>query len=115
MEEVLLVGPESPFLRILAAVLARDWYVKAAYSQRALEQILATIHPDVIIFDHTQPTDLFELNPRQFGFAGPLVLLAEEPSTAIEVLRADTFIPRPSDLFELARLIENTLRRSRGE
>jgi hypothetical protein len=115
METILLVGQESPFLRIVAAVLRRDWPVYAASTERTLEDLLDSQSPNVIVFDHTHPLDLHELNPRRFGFAGPLLLLAEEPSIAMELLQADSFIRRPSDLLELARLIEGLLDRSKGE
>jgi hypothetical protein len=115
METVLLIGQESPFLRIVAAVLRQDWPVYSASTERSLETFLGSSHPNVVVFDHTHPLDLHELNPRRFGFTGPLLLLAPEPSTAVELLQADSFIRRPNDLLELARLIEGLLGRSKGD
>ena len=106
MVVVLLVGPESPFLRILSAVLSRAWSVYAACDEASLQEFLsATTQPSIVVFDHTQPTDLFELNPRRFGFSGPIVLLADEPTTARQLLVTDISLRRPSDLVELHRLI----------
>ena len=105
MEAVLLVGVESPFLRILSAVLSKAWSVHAACDEASLRELLSTIQPAVVVFDHTQPTDMFELNPRRFGFGGPILLLAEEPTIAGQLLATDIFLGRPSDLVELARLV----------
>jgi hypothetical protein len=112
VEAVVLVGPQSPFLQILSAVLSGGWTVESATDRVTLAQILSTTRPAVVIFDHTEPTDLFDLNPRAMGFSGPLLLLADEPATATQVLEADVFLRRPSDLFELSRLIEDLIRRS---
>jgi hypothetical protein len=115
VEAVLIVGQESPFLRIVTAVLRRDWPCYLASTRSGLEDLLVTCSPHVIVFDHTHPLDLQELNPRPLGYSGPLLLLADEPSTAVEVLQANSFIRRPSDLLELARLIEGLLDRPKGE
>jgi hypothetical protein len=105
MATVLLVGFESPFLRILSAVLSRGWSVYAACDQTALEQLLTTAAPAIVVFEHTQPLDLHELNPRRFGFAGPILLIADDPGTAQAQLATDLLVRRPSDLAELSRLL----------
>ena len=105
MEVVLLVGPESPFLRILDAVLSQTWAVHSACDEMSLRELLAGAQPAIVIFDHTQPTDLFELNPRRFGFGGPIVVLADDPATAGQLLATDILLRRPSDLVELCRLL----------
>jgi hypothetical protein len=105
MAAVLLVGVESPFLRILSAVLSRGWSVYAACNQAALEELLTTADPAIVVFEHTQPLDLHELNPRRFGFAGPILLIADDPGTARVQLGTDLLVRRPSDLTELSRLL----------
>ena len=105
MAAVLLVGIESPFLRILSAVLSRSWSVYAACDRAALEELLTTAHPAIVVFEHTQPLDLYELNPRRFGFAGPILLIADEAGTAQSQLGTDLLVRRPSDLAELSRLL----------
>src|SRR5688572_7878110 len=105
MAAVLLVGLESPFLRILSTVLARGWTVYAACDQAALEELLTTADPAIVVFEHTQPLDLYELNPRRFGFAGPILLIADESGTARSQLGTDLLFRRPSDLAEFSRLL----------
>jgi hypothetical protein len=105
MNAVLLVGVESPFLRILSAVLSRSWSVYAACDQAALEELLTTAHPAIVVFEHTHPLDLYELNPRRFGFAGPILLIADDAGTARAQLETDLLFRRPSDLAELSRLL----------
>jgi hypothetical protein len=109
MAAILLVGFESPFLRILSAVLSRGWSVYAACDQAALEELLATTDPAIVVFEHTQPFDLHELNPRRFGFAGPILIIADEPGIARAQLETDLVAGRPSDLAELSRLLVELL------
>jgi hypothetical protein len=105
MAAVLLVGIESPFLRILSTVLSRGWSVYAACTEASLQELLATTQPVIVVFEHTQPFDLQELNPRRFGFAGPILVIADDPGAAPSQLGTDILIRRPSDLSELSRRI----------
>ena len=114
MEMILLVGPESPFLRILSAFLSHAWSVREASDNASLQKSLLTAQPSIVVFDHTQPTDLFELNPRLYGFTGPIVLLADEPTTAKQVLTTEILFRRPSDLVAFSRMISDLVESSHG-
>jgi hypothetical protein len=105
MSTVLLVGIKSPFLKILSAVLEPGWSVHAACEEAELRELLETTEPAVVVFEHTHPFDLFELNPRRFGFAGPILLIADDPSTARSQLQTEHQVKRPSDLVALAGLL----------
>jgi len=89
--DLLLVGEDSFFLRLLATELrAGGMHVRVANDSRALQEALEEARPDVIVFDHVEPMDLFFLNPRESGFEGPLVLLVEE-GVPVHVLEAFGF------------------------
>jgi hypothetical protein len=105
MSAILLVGIDSPFLRIVSTVLSRGWSVYAACDATSLQELLTSARPSVVVFEHTQPLDLYELNPRRFGFAGPILLVADDPSTARSQLETDLLLRRSSDLVTLSRLI----------
>jgi hypothetical protein len=111
MAEVLIVGAESPFLRILSVVFSQTWEVYQAHSESALQEVLSRVTPAVVLIEHTLPTDLQELNPRRFGFSGPVILLADEepPPVVRQMLGADRF-SGTSDLRELARLVNDFLK-----
>ena len=105
MAAVLLVGVSSPFLRILATVLSHGWTVSVAGDEASLQESLASTRPAIVVFEHTQPFDLYELNPRRFGFAGPIVVIADEPGAAPSELRTEVLLRRPSDLLQLCSLM----------
>jgi hypothetical protein len=105
MAAILLVGIESPFLRILSTVLSQGWSVNAASDQASLEDLLATTQPAVVVFEHTQPFDLYDLNPRRHGYTGPILLIADNPGVAPGELETDILIRKPSNLASLCRLI----------
>jgi hypothetical protein len=105
MSAVLLVGVGSPFLRILSTVLSRTWSVYAACDQASLQECLDTAHPAVVVFEHIHPLDLYELNPRRFGFEGPILLIADDPSTARSQLETEYLARRSIDLVALSRVL----------
>jgi hypothetical protein len=111
---VLLVGIESPFLRIVSSVLSRGWSVYTAWDTRALQELLETTNPAIVVFEHTQPFDLYELNPRRFGFDGPILLIAEDPRTAQSQLGTEILLRKPSNLSELSRLIAELMEGANG-
>jgi hypothetical protein len=111
---ILLVGVESPFLRILSTVLSRGWSVYAAGTEASLQELLATARPTIVVFEHTHPFDLYELNPRRFGFSGPILLIADEPGTASSQLQTDILLRKPSDLVGLSGLIAELIEGSNG-
>ncbi|HWO72000.1 MAG TPA: hypothetical protein VNN21_00410 [Dehalococcoidia bacterium] len=89
--DLLLVGEDSLFLRLLASELrAAGVHVRVANDAQALREALVEARPDVVVFDHVEPMDLFVLNPRDSGFEGPLVLLVEE-NAPVHVLEAFGF------------------------
>jgi DNA-binding response OmpR family regulator len=102
---VLLVGDDSPLLEILSGVLSKEGYTTDIAHCAADVKGYAG-RPDVVIFEHLTPLDLYALNPREYGFEGPLLLLSEEPSTcAEEVLDASRTIRKPLTLEQLRRVL----------
>lgn len=76
---VLLVGEDPTSLRLLALDLSlRGVVVTTASDAEHLTRVLAMSTPDVIVFDHVEPLDVYLLNPRKPGFKGPLVLLIDQ-------------------------------------
>lgn len=66
------------------------------------------VDPLLIVFEHDDPADLFLMNPRRFGFTGPLLLLMgeDDPDTAIDLLSADYWLRRPVDVGVIERLVQ---------
>jgi hypothetical protein len=65
-----------------------------ASTRNELELLLTAEPPDVIVFDHVGPIDLYDLNPRELGFCGPMVLISEtdENETAQRLLQTDHLV-----------------------
>jgi hypothetical protein len=96
---VLLVGEIDSYLGAVAMFLSRrDVPARLVCNKAELEASLSELEPHLVIFDHIQPTDLYELNPRQFGFEGPVLILTDDPNpkTALEVLETVHFLQKPT-------------------
>jgi len=107
--DLLLIGEDGSFLRMLSIGLkSQGFAVRTVNDVAPLRAALEDSTPDVIIFDHVEPMDLFALNPRECGYSGPLVLLIEEgiPEQVLERLRDLQVLKKPFLLESLFSQIE---------
>ena len=99
-------------MKVLAVVLSRIADVYVANDDETMRRLFAEVEPSLVIFDHQDPADIFLLNPRRFGYRGPLLLLTadREPQTAIAILEADHWLRKPIDVMLIdtltSRIIE---------
>jgi DNA-binding response OmpR family regulator len=108
--DLLLIGENAAFLRTLRAALARRGVAsRDVHTRDALIRALGESTPDAALFDLVRALDALALNPRAQGFAGPLLLLADDPNLAL----AGRFLPAVHVLrkpFKLADLYEEVAR-----
>ena len=109
MLKVLMIGEQGSHIETLYfALIHRELTVHLVHDRETLRAMLDTEAPDLVIFDHVEPTDLFVLNPRALGFSGPVLLLTDEPNptTAQEVLRTEIALHKPVMLTALWQMID---------
>jgi DNA-binding response OmpR family regulator len=96
--KLLLVGEDSSFLRVLSLdLLLAGFAVKIETDAAGLGDALQQFAPDVVVFDHVEPMDLFALNPRDCGYEGPLVILVSSgiPQQLLDRLQATNVVEKP--------------------
>ena len=96
--DILLVGEDEVFLRVLALELAlMGATVRTVNDSDTLRRALEDACPEVVVLDHIEPADLFALNPRVCGYGGPLVVLIEHdvPQTTLESLEDPRILRKP--------------------
>ena len=105
---VLLVGEDRFSLRFLLVDIAQVVAsVRLVSDVEALAAAIEEHQPDLIVFDHVEPMDVFLLNPRDRGYAGPLILLVTDspPEPLVEHLQNPEIIKKAVAKTELiARL-----------
>ncbi len=102
--DVLLIGEDVRFLRLLSTELSlRGFNVAVASEPDALQPALDLLAPDVVIFDHAEPMDLFAFNPREYGFEGPLLVLSADdiPAACLEAFREARYLMKPFSLVDV--------------
>ena len=98
MKDVLLVGEDQLFLKIMALELRfKGLNTRRAHDSQSLQQALAEREPELVVFHHIGPIDLFFLNPREYGYDGPLLLLVDhgDPVFSREHVRAHSVLLKP--------------------
>ena len=98
MTNLMLVGENRPFLEVLAMELKlRGSEVRLANDPTALQLALAETTPDLVVLHHVEPMDLYLLNPRIYGYDGPLLVLLEtgEPRFVPQQLKAHKVLEKP--------------------
>jgi len=106
--QVLLIGEDIVSLRGLALELSFLRHsVRVVTNAGELRVALDEQMPEVIVFDHVEPLDLFALNPCDFGYRGPLVLLVEQdlPSDTMKRLPNAGILLKPFALEGLSTQI----------
>jgi DNA-binding response OmpR family regulator len=108
MLNVLMIGAEGSHIETLYfALVHRELTVHLVHDRETLRAMLDAEAPDLVIFDHIEPADLFVLNPRALGFSGPVLLLTDEHSpTAQELLRTEIALHKPVMLTALWQMID---------
>ncbi len=99
--KVLLVGESAPLLRILQVVSVRAGYdAEIASTASSLRELNQALQPDLLVFDHVHPLDLYMLNPRIAGFHGPVLMLSDNPhpETALFLLGTEHLLHKPFHL-----------------
>ena len=96
--KILLVGEDTSYLCGLGLDLVLHGHaVKTVNDATQIEAALAQFEPDAVILDHIEPIDLFDLNPRDYGYEGPLVILVSDgvPEELLGQLHAPGLIKKP--------------------
>jgi DNA-binding response OmpR family regulator len=99
--KILLVGESTPLLRILQVVSVRAGFAaEIASTSTSLREQSQVLQPDLLVFDHIHPLDLYLLNPRLAGFDGPVLMLTDNPhpETALFLLGTDHILLKPFHL-----------------
>ena len=105
MIKALLVGERKTLLEILSVALCRKGATTClAHESGELRDGLSRQEPNVVIFDHSSPLDLFDLNPRMLGFQGPILLLTDEPTQLGQDILATGHVMRKP--FSLKAILE---------
>ena len=110
MSTVVIAGESLPSVRILAVSLAAEGFDVVLVSSP--DELAATVRRsvDLVILDHLEPTDLYRLNPRQHGFSGRLLLLAENDSEPVPgLLNPDRVVRKPFHLDDVRRYVYEML------
>ncbi len=107
--DVLLVGEEVRFLRLLSLEFAfRGFKVAMVSEPDEMKAAIDLLAPDIVILDHVEPLDLFALNPRTYGYEGPVIILAttDIPAASLEGLNTPHHLKKPFHFPDLCEQIE---------
>jgi hypothetical protein len=97
-KEVLLIGEDEFFLKVMAMELKlKGLKARGAHDPAGLHEALSQGSPSLVVFHHIEPMDLFFLNPRDYGYEGPLLLLLDHGDLHFsrQHIRAHSVLQRP--------------------
>jgi hypothetical protein len=84
MNTVVVIGEDGAYLRTLVHELSgRGIAARFVENESDLPAVLREAEPEIIVFDHVEPLDLYVLNPRAHGYVGTLLLLTHDTESPL--------------------------------